>query len=867
MLVRGMAARLSPGTLVAGYRIESVLGRGAMGEVYRALDASGRVVALKILDDALERDERFRQRFFQESTVAARLDDPHVVQTLDAGEDGGRLYLALELIEGSDLRRLLDSEGRLEPGRAVDIVAQVAGGLDAAHTVGLVHRDVKPGNILIGADGHAYICDFGLARHVSSVSSLTGDRGFVGTIDYVPPEQIEGARVDARDDVYSLGCVLYECLTGVRPFQGESELSVVFAHLNEPPPRVTDVHDTLPAAFDDVVATALAKSPGDRYATCGELATAAHAALQGRVLARRKPRRRAMLSGAAALVVALGAIGGYTLARAPHPRRVTITPMSVVGARLGDSSIALDRIWGTPEKTASLQTPADYTELSNGARDVSAYFVGTADKAVEIATWNSADKTALGVGPCSTLTALRSAYGPQLKAAPKHGGYTVGKHLFFAIASGGAKVSAVALYTNPLEWASFNALNEPPCSAGSTAALGARPAAQAASSAPRGMLASQRFAPRLSVRTPGGWRIRSDTPQQLTLASTAGTTIDFRLDPVATSHGKPLVGVSGKPNGLATWLGRDRSLVTAAPRTMLIGKPALTATAIDLRLAGRARSVDVLRFTDAAPLHLSGSERVRLYLTEVRIGTLTHTLAISVAPSNVDSAPVAAIVSSIEVAATPVQPLSAVSTQCSKPFGGTCLGELAAGTYRTTTFEPGLTYTVPVDWTNYQDLRGDVAFVPPGGDWNAVDSDSSDYLGVFTRLAAAPGPCANGPSAIRTPAAFARWLARNPGLTVSGPKQVTVGGLSGYVADLRMRPGWKTTCPFSNHQPYVQILTGLPPTVTQLEDGVVPRPMVMRLYLLGYRGGTLGIDIHEVAGSSKLGAYSAVVRTFRFGTG
>ena len=162
-------------------------------------------------------------------------------------------------VEGSDLRKLLGREGRLEPERAVDLLEQVAGALDAAHTAGLVHRDVKPGNILVtqGSEGeHAYVCDFGLARHVSSVSSLTSDRGFVGTIDYVPPEQVEGGTIDGRADVYSLGCVLYECLAGARPFDRESELSVLFAHLNDPPPRLTDARQDLPEAFDAVSETA-----------------------------------------------------------------------------------------------------------------------------------------------------------------------------------------------------------------------------------------------------------------------------------------------------------------------------------------------------------------------------------------------------------------------------------------------------------------------------------------------------------------------------------------------------------------------------------------------------------------------------------
>ncbi len=195
-------------------------------------------------------------------------------------------------------------EGPLPADRAVDLVGQVARALDAAHALGLVHRDVKPGNVLVTSTDtadHAYLCDFGLAKHVSSVNSLTGERAFVGTIAYISPEQIEGATIDARADVYSLGCVLFECLTGQAPFVRESELAVVYAHINEQPPRASDVWPGVPEGFDAVLAKALAKSPNDRYATCGDLAVASGSALRGEVQRRpRFPLRRRLVLGALA---------------------------------------------------------------------------------------------------------------------------------------------------------------------------------------------------------------------------------------------------------------------------------------------------------------------------------------------------------------------------------------------------------------------------------------------------------------------------------------------------------------------------------------------------------------------------------------
>jgi ABC-type transport system substrate-binding protein len=313
------------GTIIAGFRVESLLGEGAMGTVYLAEETtSGRRVALKLLTPDLANDERFRARFLRETELAASLDDPHVVPTLAAGEEDGTLYLAMAHVDGSDLRKLLRNEGRFEPERAIDLIGQVASALDSANRAGLVHRDVKPANILVentDEGERAYVCDFGLARHVTSVSSLTSDRGFVGTIDYVPPEQVEGGTVDGRADVYSLGCVLFECLSGERPFDRESELSVLFAHLNDPPPRITARLPELPAAFDTVFETALAKSPEQRYSTCSELARAARAALQGRVPARRRRIRRRSLAVLATAALVVAAAAGVIVATSGAPRR------------------------------------------------------------------------------------------------------------------------------------------------------------------------------------------------------------------------------------------------------------------------------------------------------------------------------------------------------------------------------------------------------------------------------------------------------------------------------------------------------------------------------------------------------------------
>jgi len=305
-----------------------------MGAVYLAEDeGTGRRVAVKLLAPELAHDERFRRRFLRETELASRLEHPNIVPVLGSGEDKGTLFLAMAYVEGSDLRKLLRGEGRLEPERALGLLEQVADALDAAHAAGLVHRDVKPGNILVASTERrerASICDFGLARHVSSVSSLTSERGFVGTIDYVPPEQIEGGKIDGRADVYSLGCVLYECLSGAAPFPRESELSVLFAHLNDRPPRITELRSELPPAFDAVFETALAKSPDQRYATCGELVHAARAALAGRTLAPRRLGRRLVQVAAVVLVFVCAAVAAVLATRGSQTPRAA-APVRALG--------------------------------------------------------------------------------------------------------------------------------------------------------------------------------------------------------------------------------------------------------------------------------------------------------------------------------------------------------------------------------------------------------------------------------------------------------------------------------------------------------------------------------------------------------
>jgi hypothetical protein len=276
---------LSEGDRFAGYRIERRLGRGGMGVLYLALEPGlERRVALKLIAPEAAADEVFARRFAEESKIAASIEHPNVVPIYAAGEEGGVPFIAMRYVAGADLARRLAREGRLDPGAAADLIAQVGGGLDAIHAAGLVHRDVKPANVLLaGGEGaeHAYITDFGVARNVATESGLTQTGRFVGTLDYVAPEQISGGTVDALSDVYALGCLLFKLLTGEVPFPREGEAARLFAHLNDPPPAPSLYVPEVSMALDDVVIRAMSKASEDRYPSAGDLGRAAQAALRG----------------------------------------------------------------------------------------------------------------------------------------------------------------------------------------------------------------------------------------------------------------------------------------------------------------------------------------------------------------------------------------------------------------------------------------------------------------------------------------------------------------------------------------------------------------------------------------------------------
>ncbi len=266
-------SEFAPGVVFADHRIEGIAGRGGMGVVYRATELGlDRIVALKVITPLLAEEDDFRRRFVAESKAAASIEHPNVIPVYHAGERDGVLFIVMRYIDGPDLRALVRAQGRLEPERAAQIVAQVGGALDAAHRHGLVHRDVKPANVLLGDEDHAYLTDFGLTKRSATTEGggLSRAGGWVGTLGYVAPEQIRGERIDARTDVYALGCLLVFALTGRAPYTHDTDEATLWAHLNEPPPS-----EDVPAQFAGIVARALAKDPSDRYPSAGDLGRAA----------------------------------------------------------------------------------------------------------------------------------------------------------------------------------------------------------------------------------------------------------------------------------------------------------------------------------------------------------------------------------------------------------------------------------------------------------------------------------------------------------------------------------------------------------------------------------------------------------------
>ena len=334
-----MKATFTPGTAFAGYRVDSLVGRGGMGVVYRATDLSlGRPVALKLIAPELSEDERFRARFLREPRLAASLDHPNVIPIYEAGEHEGQLYLAMRYVAGTDLKTTLERDGKLAPDRTIELLAQVASALDAAHERALVHRDVKPGNVLIDRSGHVYLTDFGITKQTGADSTETGSG--VGTLDYLAPEQIRGEPVDARTDSYALACVLYECLAGKPPFRRGTEAETLWGHMQEDPPPLRGQ-----SRLDRVLRTGLAKGKDARYPSCGALIEAAADALGVAAprSAARAARRRAQRPGALLVAGGLGLLVAAAAAIAtlggagddePAPHRNGVAAIDGGGTRL-----------------------------------------------------------------------------------------------------------------------------------------------------------------------------------------------------------------------------------------------------------------------------------------------------------------------------------------------------------------------------------------------------------------------------------------------------------------------------------------------------------------------------------------------------
>ncbi len=336
-----MPGRLSPGAKFGSYEIAGLIGQGGMSVVYLATRPDGgERVALKVLSEDVARDADLRSRFSRESRYLSELEHPSIVAVRDSGEVGGQLYIAMDYIEGMDLRTLLSIEGRLEPERALAILEQIAAALDAAHAAGIVHRDVKPANIIVAAEDRAFLADFGLSKNPSGDSralTLSGD--FVGSLHYTAPEQIIGKPGDHRLDVYSLGCVLYECLTGEPPYSAVGALDVMYAHVGDEPPSLLAKRPDLPQALDGVIATAMAKDPGKRQPSCGALIAAIRVALGEEVEPASDPSS-APRASALRLTINVDAAAGVAVLSAGAGEEQARLARVGTGRRMGQASMS-----------------------------------------------------------------------------------------------------------------------------------------------------------------------------------------------------------------------------------------------------------------------------------------------------------------------------------------------------------------------------------------------------------------------------------------------------------------------------------------------------------------------------------------------
>jgi YVTN family beta-propeller protein len=362
-------SELRRGATLAGYRIEALLGRGGMGVVYLATDLHlERKVALKLITPELAADPRFCERFLREARLAASLDHSHIVPVYEAGDADGQLFQAMRYVDGEDLATLLRREAPLEAVRALELVAQIGEALDAAHEHRLVHRDVKPANVLVTREGgqeHCYLADFGLARSGTGEADATATPHLSGTVDYTSPEQIEQQPADARADIYSLGCVFFECLAGEPPFQRPRAVATLFAHTTEPPPSLHHVRPELPEDIDAVLARALAKDPDGRYASCRELVHSARGALGLAAKPRMSRRRVLALAIAAAVAVTLAAsvpvvlLSGGDAGNRGEPR--VLLPLTE------DSLVRIDPATGNVSEAIALGSGADALAVGEGS--------------------------------------------------------------------------------------------------------------------------------------------------------------------------------------------------------------------------------------------------------------------------------------------------------------------------------------------------------------------------------------------------------------------------------------------------------------------------------------------------------------------